>query len=41
MKTITENIVIIAQGLATAVLTGAIVGLFFGSAWSVFQWVAE
>ena len=41
MKEITTAIGIVAQSIMTAIITGAIVGAFFGSAWSVFQWVAE
>jgi len=41
MKHIIEIICTVAQGMATAVLTGAMVGVFFGSVYSAFQWVAE
>ena len=41
MKPIIEITCIVVQGMATAVLTGAIVGVFFGSAYSAFQWVME
>lgn len=40
MKEIAAAIGIVAQGIMTAIITGALVGAFFGSAWSVFQWVA-
>ena len=41
MKEIAITIGIVAQGIMTAIISGAIVGAFFGSAWSVFRWVAE
>lgn len=41
MKEITAAIGIVAQGIATAILTGVIVGTFFGSVYSAFRWVME
>lgn len=41
MKEITTAVGIVAQGIMAAIITGAIVGAFFGSAWSTFLWVVE
>lgn len=32
---------VIPAFIALAIIGGAIVGAFFGSAWSVFQWVTQ
>lgn len=41
MKTIAEILSIVAHVIVNAVLAGAAIGVFAGSAYSAFWWVAE
>lgn len=41
MEQLNKTIIILAQGLVSALLTGSLVGALLGSAYSVFKWVAE
>lgn len=41
MKHIIESAGIVAQGIATAILTGVLVGAFFGSAYTAFRWMVD